>query len=840
MMIDSRVRNIGMDKKKSKPVTKNQSKNTTKNKARRTTKGKNKNSSKIESDIFSYILPKEIKKPEPKDASELELEDIKKIKLQNITKNRLRKKKEFNHKNPSGTRFEYELSNRLQDLAVNEFKDGQDNKLENLTEEEFKDGQDNKLEDLTEEEFKDGQDNKLEDLTEEEFKDGQDNKLEDLAEMGFEDVRDNRLEDGVEDRLEDNQDSKFEDLAEDGFGDIAENKTREFFEHKPVEIIENKTLDIALPRDIENQLDNIVRYKTTDFTENQSDIIENLPENIQDSGNLKKSSKKTRKSHAMSSGKIVRSIKAFCELIQSGLKGEEIREIPEYDSGKYGDIVSFIPPKDFEMVEQTWILKPYVLITILNNRETRRNIYHVSEPVLDPFEEELLGRVSKDLRAILLDCEIDFGKLNKDIILYNNFAKILEIYGINLDMKSLQKIWYFIKRTYVGYDKLDVLLKDPMIEDISCVGADLPVYLYHRKYANIETNIAFEEEELNETIMKLAQICGKSISSGYPMLNARLPDGSRLEATLGREVTTQGGTITIRKFREAPFTPPDLIKYGTFNKETLAYLWLAVENNKSAIFVGATASGKTTTLNAVSLFIPSESKVITIEDTREITLFHKNWIPGVVRETFLGQEAAPIDMFELLRSALRQRPEYLVVGEVRGKEAYALFQAMNTGHTTFSTMHADSIQSAVNRLLNEPLNIPLMMLSSLDIMVVQVLKYVGGRRVRRLETLCEFVGIDTTSGNISIRDLYTWNPLHDTIESAGSSKILDDIMYSRGWSRERMDTELRNREAVLQYMIDNDISDYRDVSQIIWMYSSDPENVMSLISGGKTLLSEIK
>src|SRR3989304_9373452 len=378
-------------------------------------------------------------------------------------------------------------------------------------------------------------------------------------------------------------------------------------------------------------------------------------------------------------------INSIYDIVTTNFVEKDIKTVPVYDTSKYGELVSFIPPHDFDVVQQTWVSPPYTLVTILNNRRTHRNIYHISEPKLTDFEKALLARIYDSLKVFLLDHEIDFNRMDKEVILYNNYIRILDVYGIHLEPPSLQKIWYYLKRDYVGYGKLDVLIKDRMIENISCDGADIPVYLYHRKYTNIETTIVFEEEELNMLILKLAQTSGKSTSTGYPIMNARLPDGSRLEATLGREVTTRGGTITIRKFREEPFTPADLIKYGTFNTEVMAYLWLAVENNKNIIMVGETAAGKTTTLNAISLFIPSESKVITIEDTRALTLFHKNWIPATVRETFMGQEAADIDMYELLRSALRQRPEFLLVGEIRGKEAYTLFQAMGTGHTTFST-----------------------------------------------------------------------------------------------------------------------------------------------------------
>ncbi len=514
---------------------------------------------------------------------------------------------------------------------------------------------------------------------------------------------------------------------------------------------------------------------------------------------------------------------------------KEITEIPPYDVSKYGELVSLVESENYDIVEQTWISRPFSLITILYDKRTHQNIYYVSEPALNSFEDALFRKVKDSLKILLLEHEVDFNRMSKELVLYNNFIKILDLYGIELIPVSLYKIWYYIKREYVGYGKLDVLIKDPMIEDVSVVGADTPVYLYHRKYMNIPTSIIFGEDELDQTIMKLAQTSGKTISVGYPIMNARLPDGSRLEATLGREVTTRGGTITIRKFREVPLTPIDLIKYETFNTEIMAYLWLAVENNKSMIFVGGTASGKTSTLNAVSLFIPSDSKVISIEDTRELTLYHKNWIPGIVREAFAGQEAQVIDMFELLRSALRQRPEYLLVGEVRGKEASTLFQAMSTGHTTFSTMHAGDIQTAVNRLINEPINVPLMMLSSLDLMTVQVLRTMGRKRVRRMDTLSEVVGIDAATGNISTREVYKWDPVLDRMKASGSSKVLDDIMLMKGWSREHLNKELENRRAVLQYMADKDINDYRDVSHIIQLYSSDNENLMSFIRVGKDI-----
>lgn len=520
--------------------------------------------------------------------------------------------------------------------------------------------------------------------------------------------------------------------------------------------------------------------------------------------------------------------KAIADLKKRTVAASSI-DIPAYDASTYGDLVTFDGLPGYKEVERNWINEPYAFVSILFNENTHQYLYFISEPMLTAFEKELLERIYNNLRDALMDMAIDFESMDKEAILYEEYNKILDIYGIKLKAESFYKIWYYLKRNYIGYGKIDVLMRDPGIEDISCDGVDVPVFLYHRDYLNLEVNMKFNEEELNNIVIKLAQLGGKSISSGFPIVSARLPDGSRLEATLGREISTRGSSFTIRKFREEPITPPDLIKYGTFSSDVMAYLWLAVENNKSMIFIGGTASGKTTSLNAVSLFIPPVSKIITIEDTRELTLFQQNWIAHVVREAYVGQEAASIDMFELLRAALRQRPEYIIVGEVRGAEAFTLFQAMSTGHTTYSTMHAGTVQAAVNRLLSDPINVPLMMLHSLDIMSVQIQTYIGRKRVRRMERLVEFVGIDPATGDISIKELYIWNPSLDIIEEMGGSKVLDDIMSLRGWSKDRLNEEFENRKRILEYMVEKNITNYKEVSKIVQAYSIDPEGVMRSI-----------
>jgi flagellar protein FlaI len=310
------------------------------------------------------------------------------------------------------------------------------------------------------------------------------------------------------------------------------------------------------------------------------------------------------------------------------------------------------------------------------------------------------------------------------------------------------------------------------------------------------------------------------------MVDATMPDGSRIQMTLGTSVTAHGSTFTIRKFSDTPITPVDLIKWGTFSSESMAYLWLCIENNKSLIYAGGTASGKTSSLNAVSLFIPEKAKVITLEDTRELKLPHPNWIPSITRDSFTADERGAVDMYDLLKAALRQRPEYLLVGEVRGKEALTLFQAMSTGHTTFSTMHADSVASAIHRLENPPISVPRTMIQALDIMSIQSQTYTKGKRVRRNIKLVEIVDIDPNTRNIRTNDIFVWDSESDMFIRTGESKALFDIKMRRGWAQGKVDQELYYRQKILEYMADNGITDFQEISDIINAYQSTPEKVL--------------
>jgi len=506
--------------------------------------------------------------------------------------------------------------------------------------------------------------------------------------------------------------------------------------------------------------------------------------------------------------------------------------LEDYDPEKHGALVELTLDDDypFEEVELYPVYEPYSYIRISFNPSNHSYLYEALEPEMSPGEEELFSEIKIRL-AETLDVnlkELEEGGAKK--YLKDKIYNILWDYQIEIDTLSFTKILYHIYCEFMGYGKIDPLMHDPYLEDISCDGPYTPLYVYHRKYESIETNIFFDDEnKLDSFVVRIAQICGRHISIADPLLDATMPDGSRIQLTLGREVTTRGSSFTIRKFKESPLTPPDLIDYHTYSTSTIAYLWLAAENNKNIIFAGGTASGKTSSMNAISLFIPPETKIVSIEDTRELNLPHPNWIAGVTRQTFTGGESGSIDMYDLLRAALRQRPEYMLVGEVRGAEAYVLFQAMSTGHTTFSTMHADSVQSVVHRLENPPINVPRIMLQALDLIIIQVQVRIGEQRVRRTKSITEIVGVDPRTGELLTNEVFTWSASKDEYTYSGRSYILESVMHNHGWDEARAKEELKKRQEILEWARMKNVKHYEDVAKIVVTYYREPDTMMEIV-----------
>ncbi|AIY89595.1 Flagella-related protein FlaI [Geoglobus acetivorans] len=475
---------------------------------------------------------------------------------------------------------------------------------------------------------------------------------------------------------------------------------------------------------------------------------------------------------------------------------------------------------EYVLVEEYWIDEPFSKIQIRFNKDTQEHVYYVVVPKLDGY----LFSVYYVLKNTVVEyLESDVEQVDDRVKHLEEMSrKLLKELGIEVEEEDFQKIFYHLKSDFIEYGPITPLMKDRLIEDISCNGYNKPIYIYHRNYQNIRTNLTFREDELDMFVIKLAQMSGKHISIAEPLLDASLPDGSRIQMTLAREVTDHGSTFTIRKFREEPVTPVDLIAWGTFSIEQMAYLWLCIENKRSLIFAGGTASGKTTSMNAVSIFIPRSSKIVTIEDTREIMLPHENWIPAVTRET-----GKVVDMYDLLRAALRQRPEYIIVGEVRGKEALTLFQAMSTGHTTYSTLHADSVNGVIHRLENPPINVPRAMIEALDIVSIQAQVFMGKKRVRRNLEIAEIIGVDPHTKIMRTTTVFTWDSSKDEHVMVGSSKALEELRIMRNWSRKELEQELKRREAVLKYMLDKNIRDFKEVARIIQTYQVDPDKVVS-------------
>ncbi|MGM0606526.1 MAG: ATPase, T2SS/T4P/T4SS family [Halobacteriota archaeon] len=395
---------------------------------------------------------------------------------------------------------------------------------------------------------------------------------------------------------------------------------------------------------------------------------------------------------------------------------------------------------------------------------------------------------------------------------------------------QVEKLLYYLTRDFIGYERIDPIKHDINVEDISCDGYNSPVFVYHSEYEQLITNVTHGKTELDDFVVKLAQRSGKGISKRRPQVDATLPDGSRAQLTLGREVSDHGTNYTIRQFKEVPFTPIDLINWHTFSLAEMAYLWLCIENNKSLIFAGGTASGKTTSLNAVSLFIPSNSKIVSIEDTREVELPQRNWIASVTRPSFSEDDKGDVDEFDLLEAALRQRPDYIVMGEIRGEEGRTLFQVMSTGHTTYTTFHADTVGEVLKRFTTEPINVSKTMFTALDLVSIQTSTRVNGKKVRRNKSITEINHYDAENDEINVQDVFQWEAESDEFLRLGTSNTLESITFDRGWTNEELQHEQFEREVVLAYLIDRGLNTYTQVAATIQAYINDPETILALMA----------
>ncbi len=467
---------------------------------------------------------------------------------------------------------------------------------------------------------------------------------------------------------------------------------------------------------------------------------------------------------------------------------------------------------------------PLVSVEIKWNDKNKEFLYNVIEPQLTKDEKDTQKKIVNGLLEIL-DIELSSIKKRGEALNYlkEQISKILDEYEIKLSEASLNKIIYYVQRDFVGLNEIEPFMQDPEIEDISCDGMEIPIFIVHRKYGSIKSNIVYNEEKrLKDFVVKLAERCGRFISYAEPLLDGTLPDGSRVQATFATDVTTKGPSFTIRKFVPEPYSPIDLINKKTINPEMLAYLWLAVENGSSVLISGGAGTGKTTLLNVLLMFIPTQLKIISIEDTRELNIPHENWIPSVTRVGF-AKGYGEVTMFDLLKESFRQTPDYVVVGEVRGKEAYVMFQGMASGIPAMGTMHAGRVEDVIYRLETPPINLSPSLVDTLDLIIVMIHAREKNESARRVKEIVEIESVSAETGKARTNNVYHWSPKEDKFNYKGVSWLLQQIAVQKGVETSDLLKEIQRRKELLEIIHKKQLSNFKDVVKIISDYRKEPE-----------------
>lgn len=452
-------------------------------------------------------------------------------------------------------------------------------------------------------------------------------------------------------------------------------------------------------------------------------------------------------------------------------------------------------------------------------------------------EEKLL---LSELRENLVDLAISSDEslqVNEDKLLNDIknflFAKLANNSQNNtISNEYLDNLARKLFQDLVGYGEIDPLIRDDNLEEIMVIGIDKPVFVYHREYGMMKTNILFKDAgEVMNLIDSIARQINRRIDQESPILDGRLPDGSRVNATIP-PISADGPSMTIRKFKRDPLTIIDLINSKTISVELAAFFWLCFDGlgvkSANAIISGGTSSGKTTTLNALSSFINPKERIITIEDTLELQIPHEHVIRMETRPPNV-ENRGELTMNDLVKNSLRQRPDRIIVGEVRGSEAITLFTALNTGHSGFGTLHSNDARETITRLTNAPMSVPNIMISAIDFIIMQNRIYRSdGVSFRRISEVTEVSGIE--EGVIQLNKIFEWDPQSDTIKNVGiTSKTLTEIANVSGNSLNSLYDEIKNREIVLQHMVDQNIRSIRDVSTVLEMYYLDSQKVLNRI-----------
>ncbi len=504
----------------------------------------------------------------------------------------------------------------------------------------------------------------------------------------------------------------------------------------------------------------------------------------------------------------------------------KIEEIPR---------IQELPSVRKEKLDVTYpLIPPYAYARIYWDQDNKELIYKVIEPELSKEERYVLNLLEDGIRE-LINISYIATKEGETVIQYleKNIRVLLDELRIKLTSSSYLKIMYYVYRDFVGLGKIEPLLTDFFIEDIECNGINSEIYVVHRVYRNLKTNIIYETiEELRNFVERIAQKCNKYISYATPLLDGSLPDGSRVNATYTEEISTKGPTFSIRKFTKVPWTPTQLIQLNTTSPRVLAYLWLLIEHEKNIMILGGTASGKTTLLNGLTFFIPPSARVVSIEDTRELSLYHTNWLPSVARAgvglaNIIGQKYGEVTLFDLLKESFRQRPDYVIIGEIRGKEAFVLFQGMASGHPSLGTMHADSVDTMIKRLITPPINLSASLVESLDAVCVINQAKIKGYSVRRVREISEIKNVDEQTKQSNINQAFIWDPKTDAFNQSQESEIFKKIAQEQGIDIQVLQRELELRTRLLQRMYETSVFSPQRVTAIINEYYKDPNIVLS-------------
>lgn len=479
--------------------------------------------------------------------------------------------------------------------------------------------------------------------------------------------------------------------------------------------------------------------------------------------------------------------------------------------------------KGYRIIETYPVVEPFASINIVEDEATGKLFYEVYEISLTNEEREIYKQIYEHMMWEIKPIATLSGDAIEEI--RGTARRIMNLFQIRFPRTpslSWSKISYYIERDFLGYGILDPVFRDRYIEDISCNGPGKPIYVWHRKYESLPTNVVFKtEEELDAYVLKLAHMAGKHISVAYPVLDAILPGGHRVAATYSKEVSTSGSSFTIRKFSESPITIADMISFGTISSELASYFWLAMDYKMTALILGVTGAGKTSTLNALATLLRPTYKVVTIEDTPELRLPLENWVQLVSRPSYLGG-AGEVSLYQLVRVSLRYRPDVIIVGEVRGDEAYVLFQSIATGHSGITTLHAESIDAAVKRLTSPPMNIPPSYIPLVNVaLLIRRVTLVDEKG--RLRPARKITNVWEIRDFGEYEEVARWDPAKNRFNvRLDNSLVLSKVTELTGKTKEELLEELVRRKMLLEWLVATRRTTYKDVATWVQKYYLDP------------------